>query len=253
MRTYKSLKHLLSLAHAPPRRKAERLLDSSVSEPLRLIWGLHAFSSPKKAHLVCSPHQYHLRCETGPMIPGLDAAVGWEIADDLRINLREAQFAVVQQTTLGQQSLETWHSRFVGPTIFLERFAWALYYADRGAMCIRSRSGLWCQTYETGWPKMPPILICEDQRSGLMVSASMSPSCSPDLPFTHARVQDAIPDLARPYVTLDWHHEDDIVPECSVDPRCSLNANRISDWLMPLPSSQPAPRTRRARRQGTVD
>jgi hypothetical protein len=64
-----------------------------------------------------------------------------------------------------------------------------------------------------------------------MVAAALSPDWFKGLPFTPEDVQGAIPEAARPHVTVEWHDEDHIGPECLPDPNCILRPENIHRWL----------------------
>src|SRR5262249_1701699 len=66
---------------------------------------------------------------------------------------------------------------------------------------------------------------------GLMIAVALSPTYCSGLPFTLEAVEETIPLVAQPHVTLEWHAEDDIVPGCRADPQCVLRAENIGRWL----------------------
>jgi hypothetical protein len=178
-------------------------LEAGMTLLLWSVWKHHAFDNPIGAHVMVSPHQFHLRCISGPLLPALEQPVLWERAD----RLFEAAFPTGASCPL-------------------------FYYAERGIMAIRTSAGLWCQSYEQGWPKTPPYRVVDNpQGLGLMVATALTPEHYPGLPFTLEAVEQAIPEAARPYVTIEWHPEDDLLPECAPDPRCVHDPANIGRWL----------------------
>jgi hypothetical protein len=107
-----------------------------------------------------------------------------------------------------------------------------LYLADRGVLALRTSAGLWCQSYDQGWPTTPPYLVTDTGHDiGLMVAAALNPQWCTGLPYTLEAVQEAIPEAARPFVTVEWHPEDDLLPECAPDPACVHHPANIGRWL----------------------
>ncbi len=51
------------------------------------------------------------------------------------------------------------------------------------------------------------------------------------LPYTLEAVQEAIPEAARPFVTVEWNPQDDLLPECAPDPTCVHHPANIGRWL----------------------
>jgi hypothetical protein len=200
-------------------------LGAPIAGTFNAIWKLKSFSTPSQAFLVVSPYQYHLRVEAGPLVAPLQRLIDWEHCDNLDRAIGAAHKEIVTFRAPEADQFVTSRDSFVD-------FVAALFLADRSVLAIRTDAGHWCQSYEHGWPKMPPFLLKDAAPSvGLMVAASLSPRWFPDLPFTLEAVEQAIPEIARPHVTVEWHAEDDLVPACEVDPCCVLHAENIERWL----------------------
>jgi hypothetical protein len=194
-------------------------LGAPIAGTLEAVWRVKSLRKPSSARLRVSPLQYHLRIEAGPLADPIQKAIEWETCDHLDRTIVLAS---------RQLSLAYYHRS----TVSFVDFTAALILADRGVLAIRTDAGLWCQSYEHGWPKMPPFLLKNAAPSvGLMVAASLSPRWFPDLPYSLEAVEKRIPKIARPHVTVEWHPEDDLVPACEVDPRCVLHAENIERWL----------------------
>ena len=200
-------------------------LSSGVTEPLRLAWEYRALENPELATIHVSPHQYHCLCQAGPLAEPIAQQVVWSEQDLLLTALGE------MQSRLDHMPQE-WARPFWSATAHFAGFSSLLFLADRGALAIRTSEGLWCQTYERGWPMTPPFLADSNHSpAGLMVTAALNPRWCPGLPFTPQAVQGAIPEVARPHVSVRWHAEDDILPACTVDPHCVLQPENIGRWL----------------------
>lgn len=194
-------------------------LGAPIAGTLRAVWQLKALRNPTRARLLISPFQYHLRIEAGPLAGPIQRAVDWKTCDHLDLTLTR---------TAKEARLDRYHRS----TVSFVSFTAPLILTDRAVFAIRTDAGLWCQSYEHGWPKMPPFLLKDAAPSvGLMVAASLSPKWFPDLPYTLEAVERHIPEIARPHVTVEWHPEDDLVPACAIDLRCVLHAENIERWL----------------------
>ncbi len=220
-----------SLAVAPKRPDMYQVggndahLRSGITEPLRMVWEHRVLQDPRRCILRASPRQYHCRCETGPLLDGITELVVWHEQDFLLSALGEVQARL-------HRTPHEWARPFQRTMAHFAWFSSLLFLAVRGVIAIRTNAGLWCQAYERGWPKTPPFLVAGyGSSTGLMVAAALSPEWCPGLPFTPATVEQAIPEVARPHVTVEWHAEDDIVPECPVDPHCVLHPENIGRWL----------------------
>lgn len=197
----------------------------AIREPLRLVWEYRAFEEPRRSAICVSPRQYHCRIEAGTLRIGAEELVAWGSFDTLLEALGRLQS---QLQTVPRE----WAQPFRSPTVHFAGFSGLLFLASRGALAIRTRAGLWCQAYEHGWPKTAPFLVDPvPSGTGLMVTAALSRQWCPGLPFTREAVEQAIPEAARPHVSIEWHEEDDIVPECAIDRRCVLRPENIGRWL----------------------
>jgi hypothetical protein len=200
-------------------------LTLGIHRPLRLMYDKPTFENPESALLRVSPSQVHCMCESGPLSSQIEHLIDWGEWDVLLQAFRQIHREL-------HRGPGTWALPFCEPTFHFDQAAYIVTFAERGAVAIRTSAGLWCQSYERGWPTTPPFLVQDaGSRVGLMVVAALSPDWFPGLPFTRQAVEKAIPDYAQPYVRLEWHPEDDLVPECPRDPHCILHAENIEHWL----------------------
>lgn len=210
-----------------PRAPKPMCVGWAITGPLDLGWKWEVMADPAHASFVVSPHEYWMRCHSGPLAPELEAAIDWESADDLRAELNMAAFD--GRLRRGVHGDRVSMARFIAPDFHLDAFGRALMAAERGVMGIRTSNGLWCQAYERGWPRTPPFCIPEHVNTGLLAVGAFSPARY--LPFTRETVEAAVPEPVRDRVTIDWHDEDDIVPPCTPDPRCVLHRENFRNWL----------------------
>lgn len=200
-------------------------LGRSIRDVLRLTFEKEGFLDVKGATVVVSPHASHTRVSSGPVDPRIERLIDWGTCDILLQGLSQAATRI-------SECEERWAANLYESTFGLISCACALYLADRGALGWRTSMGLWVQSYEHGWPVTPPFLVEDAGESvGLMVAATLSPRWFQGLPFTAEDVQQAIPEVARPYVTVEWHPQDDVVPECQLDPACILRRENVHRWL----------------------
>jgi hypothetical protein len=202
----------------------EAQLDNGVRALLRLVWEKEAFRGAQRAHCRVSPNQYHVRSYSGPLRPEIEELIEWEDCDDLMDRTASLRDRLMDPAV-------EWAHRFREPTFQFGQFAANLSFARRGAFAIRLSTGLWCQIFRDGWPQGPPFRCDASPDIGLMSAAALSDDWFKGLPMTLAQAEEAVPEVARPYVTLDWHEEDDLVPECPVHPQCILHQENLPRWL----------------------
>jgi hypothetical protein len=107
-----------------------------------------------------------------------------------------------------------------------------LPFADRAVLAIRTRKGLRCQAYERGWPVTPPVVEREAGAStGFVVAAALSPEWFTGLPNALETVEEYIPVASRPFVTVEWRAEDNLVPVWHADPEGLIETRDFRRWL----------------------
>lgn len=222
------IRTLAAAQQQPERHQGEPMeahLRQGIRAPLALVWEARAFIAPRRAVLVVSPMQYHCKIESGPLKPILARYGPWDTCETLLWALAQLQERV-EQVGAG------WADSYRRPGSSIAGFSTLLYLAERGLIGIRTEPGLWIQAYERGWPVVPHLMVEQEESAvGLVSAAALSPRWCPGLPYTPAAVEAAIPEAARPFVTVEWHAEDDVVPDCPADPHCVLHAQNISRWL----------------------
>lgn len=187
----------------------------AVWEPLRLVWKAQAFRRPQSARVLLSPTQFVVRCDTGPLVrpiqqmfsfgdkPLLDE--GWkEVREQIR---REP----VSRIFNDRPPLRGWRKYFgcpTGPTLGSPMYRQVL--ARRFAIGYRVDQGMWCQTFENGWPLSDTRLLKDPSPVGLFVAAELDAQWFTGLPFGTRNVEVL---AATPYVTVQWHEADDLLPD----------------------------------------
>jgi hypothetical protein len=206
----------------------------AVTWTMRLLWQTASFADVRRAAVRLSRKQYVLRGESGPVANGIEPLVDWEgcgvlFNELLRVGgdlLRRAgDMALAESAGRAADDALEWMRRYSDEHICFGNFGHPLYLADRGVLAIRASAGLWCQTYEHGWPRTPPFLVQSSAPVGLVVAASLNSEYFTGLPFRLEEVEVALPDEARPHVRLEYRPEDDLVPERLLEP-----AN-FAEWL----------------------
>jgi hypothetical protein len=200
-------------------------LNRGIRDPLRLMWEKRVLSKPQSARIRVSPQHYHVTCESGPLREEIERLVAW----------RDCDIVIQELYATSKRLLEMeadWARLLHDPTLPLGGPGSPLFLADRGIIALRLSGGLWCQSYKRGWPTTPPLIVNDAGASvGLMIAAALSGDCFKGLPFTREGVDVAVPEVARPHISVEWHDEDDIVPDCRADPTCILHPENIHRWL----------------------
>ncbi len=200
-------------------------LHRCIADPLRLIWEKRLFARPRDAVLIASSDQIHLRCRCGPMRAGIASMVQWDTCDVLIRELWDVQRKALHSASGPLRLLQD-------PTLHLAGFALPLCLADLGAIGIRTRTGLWCQTYQAGWPTTAPFLVPAGRSgTGLMIAAALPARWFTGLPFTAASIESTIPDAARQHVAVVWHEASQVIHPCTRSADCILEPNNIARWL----------------------
>ncbi len=191
-----------------------------------LLWWVNAFQDPRRQAYVVSPHQYHVLCETGPLIPDVASQIDWAASDDLLLALQE-----VRSEPLCRGAFGPWHDQRPTMRLLGQGISAVLQLAERGALSVRTPDGLWCQGYVGGWPQSAPEIIEEPSAIGLMVAAELTEERFPGLPFRRADLRLIAAHRAGQAICCEWHDADDIMPECRPDCHCLLHYESIREWL----------------------
>jgi hypothetical protein len=85
-----------------------------------------------------------------------------------------------------------------------------LVLARRFAIGYRVDKGMWCQTFDKGWPQSNPCLLAAPSPVGLLAAAELDAEWFTGLPFGEKDVQAL---AAMPQVTVEWHPNDDLLPD----------------------------------------
>ena len=202
-------------------------LEDLVRVPLWAIWEANFFEQPREALIQVSPHQIQLHTRTGPLRSEYSERFRWGEFDVLAAELLRVGGQLRREAGHGP----VWERLYRYNNGHLGSVGTPMMLAERGALGIRMEAGLCCQTYEHGWPKTPPTCIEETHGTGLYVCGALSPRWFPGLPYRLEEVLAVIPDAARPSVRVEWHDEDDLVPECRRDPGCVLEIDQLQEAL----------------------
>ncbi len=187
----------------------------AVREPLRLVWGAKAFRRPVSAFILLSPTQYVVRCYTGPLVRPIQQMFPWGNTPVLDDGWGEPGNRIVNERTyriLNDLSrLRGWRDHFgssTGPR--LNSPMAPVWLAQRFAIGYCVDTGIWCQTFEKGWPQSEPHLLTDPSSVGLLVAAKLDAEWFTGLPFGEKEVAVL---AAMPHVTVEWHGTDDLLPD----------------------------------------
>jgi hypothetical protein len=194
---------------------------------LKPVWYNHAFADPQATQVVLSPTQYHVKCVSGPLIDPIDGQAHWGDCDILFEELIRVGDELIQQSLQDPadrlQSFRHYHLGSPGTPLIL---------AERGLIAIRTHGGMWCQTYERGWPRSAPVLVDPAGiQTGLVVAAALTPEwfqClpfKPDRPFEIPGAREVVPAEAVPHLHVEYRSTDDLVTERILSPE------NIREWL----------------------
>ena len=84
----------------------------------------------------------------------------------------------------------------------------ALTLATRYFFGIKTKNGIWCQSFYRGVPLSDPIVLHSRSRFGFVVAAELDADWFTGLPF---KGKDLEPLLGSAGITAEWHLEDDPV------------------------------------------
>ncbi len=119
--------------------------------------------------------------------------------------------------------LRGWRDRFgssTGPTLYSPLHP--LVLAQRFAIGYRVDRGMWCQTFQNGWPVSTPSRLLVPSSVGLLAAAELDPQWFTGLPFGEKEVAIL---AGMPHVTVAWHGKDDLLPVGS------LLMEIVQDWI----------------------
>jgi hypothetical protein len=198
-----------------------------VSAAIQLMWPNRAFAKPQRVTVTVSPNQILCRCESGALLPRFERLVSWDAWDNLLEAVTEIQDGLAKI-----RHAYTWAFRFSNSVFGFSIFTAFLPFADRAVLAIRTRKRLRCQAYERGWPVTPPVVERGAGAStGFVVAAALSAEWFKGLPNTLETVEEFIPEAARPFVTVEWRTEDNLVEVLHADPDGLLETRNFGRWL----------------------
>jgi hypothetical protein len=199
----------------------------AVREPLRLVWEAKAFRKPTSAFVLLSPTQYVVRCYTGPLVRPIQQMFSWGDKPVLDEGWQETHDRIVDERTYrilnDLPRLRGWRDRFgsaTGPRLSSPMFP--LWLAQRFAIGYRVDIGMWCQTFENGWPQSEPRLLTVPSPVGLLAAAQLDAQWFPGLPFNE---KDVALLATMPHVTVEWHTSDDLLSDIP------LSVETVRGWL----------------------
>lgn len=146
----------------------------AIQEILGLVWIAKVFRQAQQATVFLSPHQFIIRCETGPILHSIQNILSWRGKELLTSGWGEEL------------------SQHLGPlTVINDRRGWRFYhfcktairvshldllapFASRFYIGVRTKEGFWAQTFTEGLPDTPPLLISQSSSVGLLLGAALT-------------------------------------------------------------------------------
>ncbi len=223
-----------------------------VNVPFRLVWQARLFRKPQRVRVDLSTHQCVVRCDTGPLIRLVQRMLdfpGGRMLGDAWANESRADNARfhAEQTALGVpfdngKYKRSWRYSFSGPTgPRLDWVASNALLARRLSWGLRTDQGLWCQSFDGGWPLGAPFLVENASPVGLIVLTDLDPRWWTGLPYKIEDVaqlqgsshrQQGLEDRWKPEppwttgeIVVEWHAGDSLRTEGP------LTAEELRRWL----------------------
>lgn len=199
----------------------------AVREPLRLVWVAQAFRKPVSATVLLSPTQYVVRCYTGPLVRPIQSMFSFAdkpiLDEGWHEHRKGIQDEYVHRIMNDLPRLRGWRKRFgcsTGPS--LNSPMYPLVLARRFAIGYHVDQGMWCQTFDKGWPQSEPRLLTDPSSVGLLAAAELDAEWFTGLPYGEKEVAGL---TAMPNVTIEWHDTDDLLPDGP------LSIEHVQDWI----------------------
>jgi hypothetical protein len=142
---------------------------------------------------------------------------GWR---ELREQITNEYVSRIFNDLPGLRGWRKWFGSSTGPK--LNSPMYPLVLARRFAIGYRVDKGMWCQTFEAGWPQSEPCLITDPSPVGLFVAAELDAQWFKGLPFGE---KEAAGLAAMPHVTVKCHPTDDLLPDGP------LSLDHVREWI----------------------
>jgi hypothetical protein len=182
---------------------------------IRLLWIAQPYRAPLAARLAVTPTQFLTVCSAGSLSPMIARTMSGAltvrpISSNLSIAADEVSEFLALTHPFGPARWQAAFTRANGP--LLDVIGMHYYLLRRAVLWMRlGRTGR-CQAYEAGVPQEPPRRGKLPADAALILGEELDETIYPGLPFTPEAVAAALPEEARPHVTLEWHERDDILP-----------------------------------------
>ena len=188
-----------------------------LSSPLRLIAEAKVFREHYASEIQVSPHQYVLRCYGGPLVPTIDRVFTRFLkqqdgrADILDALHRTNTFLMIPPAERGA----IWRrcfGRAKGPLLtFL--IPCSPTFLDRAVIALKTRTGIWCQSYSQGRSDTDPVLFKhKSTTTGLLTAAALNQDIFRFLPYTPDDVRAFLAEQSL-NASIEWHPEDDLLDD----------------------------------------
>jgi|GEM_PF-4742891 hypothetical protein len=190
--------------------------EALVHEVIRLTRVDDLFESVGQITLDVSPHQYVIRCDTGPLSAEIEKrfkpnADSFEICRDFMDANRKIRSEYDSKPDRNLIRPTSWLQAFggyYGPRLYESAMSSPL--SKRLILAYKASEGYWCQGYSDGWPDGGPFVLKESSPVGLLVAAELYPAWCPGLPFN--RESQSFTTMARRgLINFSWSDTDTLI------------------------------------------
>lgn len=193
---------------------AHRAHMFAISASLRLVHSFNIFEGPTETTILLSPSQYIVRSRGGKLLPAIEKFIDWRGSWILADEWAEMGRRILEGRK--RRPMAGWRYAFTGPHgPRLQEPTLPFVLAHQLVYGIKTRAGFRIQGYESGWPTSKPKLLVEPTDYCLVAAGSLDHNWFTGLPFDQAAI-DAVSPCQD--VTVQWHHDDDLVTPDSVKP-----------------------------------
>ena len=183
----------------------------TVSQAIRLSRQSYAFKNPKSVSVTLSPRQYIVRSCSRPLKDEVAGHFTWSKSGrffdtwDNQAIVKERDRRIKQGKGRGRSWINALGSP-VGPN--LTSPLTSLVLATRYFFGIKTKEGIWCQSFHENVPVSDPVLILKRSKFGFVVAAELDANWFTGLPFTEKDVET----LSRtPGIAVEWRNQDDLL------------------------------------------
>jgi hypothetical protein len=171
----------------------------AITETLGLVWIATVFRQARQARVFLSPHQFVIRCETGPILRSIQKILSWQGKEILTSGWGPELSQHLGPDTLRNHRKGWRFYHFCKTAIRIPRLDGLAPFASRFYIGVRTKEGFWAQTFTEGMPDTPPLLISQPSSVGLLLGAALTDEWF-KVPLVEEEVRNSL------YFSLDTSH-----------------------------------------------